>query len=718
MLDQLIQTLLRTENEAADDLLTQALRLGLEHEQRVALDVLLRRKTVRGLSGIIAVFDDLPKSLQETALRNIRLFNHALAECGRSDDTGHRLAAMRMIAVGRQGKLAYVLSENLHNPDPVLSNAATEALLTLAKWIATETLKLQNEGSGEERDAGTDGGEEDAGTRGRGDTEKEGDEEDAGTRGHGDTEKDGDEKATSHPASPRLRVPVSLSSPFPASPRPRVTLSLSSAPYGRLISERPEIEAAVARAMSMHRGTHGHDLLRAALLLADWPGSKTLGLLHTAKHSGQTAMVRRLQQPPDAEHVSAFLLGASQGQLRSHFGSIFSHIDQAAVLDAIVLKTHWLKDHQLQICLHQVTRGAWWGLSELNRELDRRGPEDAPAIAEWVANSGLHDVEQDERLQILLERIRRDMEDGSPASLSARLRLLRIAMRRRRGASVSLIKLFLTDSDERIMRMSAREIMRRKPADYENLLLKMMTSATPSVRRVIGRAIGGAGFDNFWQRFDKLDKSTRKQAGKAMLKLLPDAIQRLQRRALAGTPEQRVKSMQIVQELGIAGPMQETLIQLCTDSHPRVRSKAVTVLGETPNAPSDLLVERLMNDTDARVRANAVEVLEARGDPQFVPLLAQRAMAATGRERANAIKALHRMKVGPAGGQLLNMLKDDRAEHRISALWALRQIGWWQLLNEVGNLAKTDDNVRVRRYAVGVLKTVAELVREQKKAAG
>jgi HEAT repeat protein len=125
-----------------------------------------------------------------------------------------------------------------------------------------------------------------------------------------------------------------------------------------------------------------------------------------------------------------------------------------------------------------------------------------------------------------------------------------------------------------------------------------------------------------------------------------------------------------------------------------------------------------MNDTDARVRANAVEVLEARGDPQFVPLLAQRAMAATGRERANAIKALHRMKVGPAGGQLLNMLKDDRAEHRISALWALRQIGWWQLLNEVGNLAKTDDNVRVRRYAVGVLKTVAELVREQKKAAG
>jgi hypothetical protein len=64
------------------------------------------------------------------------------------------------------------------------------------------------------------------------------------------------------------------------------------------------------------------------------------------------------------------------------------------------------------------------------------------------------------------------------------------------------------------------------------------------------------------------------------------------------------------------------------------------------------------------------------------------------------------------------MLRDGRADHRISALWALRQIGWWQLLNEVGNLAKADESVRVRRYAVGVLKTVAGLLDEQKKAAG
>jgi HEAT repeat protein len=672
MLDQLMQTLLRTPNEAADDLLLQALRLGLENEQRFVLDALMRRKTVRGLSGIITLFDDLPESLQETVLENIRVFHHALTESGRSDDSGHRLGAMRLIALGRQGKLAYVLTENLHNPDPVLSKAATAALLNLAQWVATETKKLQ-EGVGRE-----------------GDGEKDGEQQSSGS--------------ASLSPSPRLPIPVSPSA--------------HSDSYERLMTERPEIEAAVARAIGLHRGGHAQDLLQAALLLADWPGSKTLGILHTAKHTGQTAMVRRLQQPPDSEHVAAFLLGASHGQLRSHFGSVFSHIEQVAVLNGFLRKTHWLKDHQLQLCVHQVTRGMWWGLSELTRDIDRRGSADAPAIAEWLAHSGLHDVEQDERLQILLERIRREADQSAPATRGARLKLLRIAMRRKRGASVSLIKSLLTDPDEQIMRMAAREIMRRKPADFENMLLKMMTSATPSVRRVIGRAIGQAGFDNFWNRFDRIDKATRKQAGKAMLKLLPDAIQRLQRRALAGSPDQRVKSLQIVQELGIADPMQDTLIQLCADPNPRVRSKAVTVLGEIPTAPSDLLVERLINDSDARVRANAVEVLEARGDPQFVHLLAQRAMAATGRERANAIKAMHRLKVGPAGSQLLNMLRDGRADHRISALWALRQIGWWQLLNEVGNLAKADESVRVRRYAVGVLKTVAGLLDEQKKAAG
>jgi len=38
----------------------------------------------------------------------------------------------------------------------------------------------------------------------------------------------------------------------------------------------------------------------------------------------------------------------------------------------------------------------------------------------------------------------------------------------------------------------------------------------------------------------------------------------------------------------------------------------------------------------------------------------------------NAIKALHHMRVGTASPALLSMLRDERPEHRISAMWALK----------------------------------------------
>ena len=197
-----------------------------------------------------------------------------------------------------------------------------------------------------------------------------------------------------------------------------------------------------------------------------------------------------------------------------------------------------------------------------------------------------------------------------------------------------------------------------------------------------------------------------------MLKILPDGVARLRRRLADGPVEQRIKAMQMAQELGVAEALRETLVQLSADANPRLRSKAVGVLGEVASVPAEVLVDRLVNDADARVRANTIEALEAKGDRQFVPVLARKARdAGTARERANAVKALHTMKVSTASGQLMLMLRDERPDHRISALWALRQIGWWQLLGEVGRLAKGDNNLKVRRYALAVFRGVAEMAK-------
>jgi HEAT repeat protein len=662
MHEQILQILVSSANEAADDVLLEGLRLGVEIEKSLMLDALLARKTTHGLGGVIENFDELPEKLQATVLRHIKILHHALRECGRSDRSEMRLAAMKLIALSRQGKLAYVLSENLHDPDEDLGKAAVEAMVGLARWLNGTVRQLQDMYR-----APNESGEQ---------TGKQ------------------PEQAAGENAEPSQRPPIDL-----------------DAAYKELMEQRVEIEVAVARALDVHRGKYIQEILRAAMLLCDWPGSKTLAILHTAKHGGQSPMVRKLQQPPTAECVDAFLLGATHGQLRLHFGTAFSNIKDAPVLDAMLRKTHWLKDHQLQLCMHQVTRGIWWQEVELLHDIERRGPEEAAQIGEWLAASGMHDIMQDERFSRLAEHARE--------SLPARLRLLRIAMKRKRGASVQYLRRMLTDPDERIMRMAAREIVRRKPADAENILLQLMTNAPESVRGVISRSVGQAGFENFWNRFDRLDKSTRKQAGKAMLKLLPDGATRLSRRLSSGPIEQRLKALQMTQELGLAEQLKDALATLASHPHAKVRSKAVSVLGNLENVSIDVLLDRVLNDTDSRVRANAIEVLETRPAVQFIPLLAERAKTGQhNRERANAIKALHRMKVGNVGPQLIAMLHDERPEHRISALWALKQMGWWKLLQEVGQLAKEDTNMRVRRYAVGVIKGVADMVNENQEKAG
>jgi hypothetical protein len=665
MADQLISALIGSANEAADDLLLQALRVGVDVEQAVALGALMARKTTHGLSGVIEAFPRLPAQLQSHVLKNLRVYYHAMRECGRSQKLEVRFAAMKLIALGRQGKLAYVLTENLHHPDQGVVKAACEALGALARWATTEARRLNRGLIAAAASAGVAAAKASV---------------DSAENASGDS----DALADNTPFDPQ-------------------------SVYAELMAQRPEIESAIARALEVHRSETGADLVRGALLLCDSPASKILAILSAPKHIGHSALFRRLQQAPSSELVPAFLVGAAHGPLRSVFSGVFGHIAETPALDALLRKTHWLKDHALATLMHQTTRATWLNDEELTRDVGRRTSAELPLIGEWISASGLADTAKDQRLEQLLRNAASD-----PA---ARLRLLRQAARRPRNESVGLIKSMLTDPDEQLARMAAREIIRRRPTDYENMLLQQMTNAAPSVRRVISRAMGQSGFDHYWNRFDKLDRPTRRQAGRAMLKLLPDAVTRLARRLSTGSVEQRVKAMQVAQELELSEQVKEQLFALANHTHPKVRSKAVMLLASLGTVMPDALLEKVLNDTDARVRANAIEVMEAAKRPQFFPLLATRARTGANRERANAIKALHKIKVGTASPALLEMLRDDRSEHKISALWVLRTIGLWKLVAEVGRLARFDPDARVKRYAMGVIKTIAQLVQKVSKSA-
>lgn len=654
-LQKLLSLLVTADNQAADDLLLEAMRIGNEHERAIALEALTKRANSHGLFGVLELFEQFSPKTQKLIIDKASTFYFVLSDAGRSESHAARLAAMKVIAAARLGKLSYVLSENLRDPDDTLSKAACDSLLDLSRWVNTESRLMHRFDHSPHDD---------------------------GLTLMGESKSPGDSTIVAAPT---------------------VGTDLSTA-YTQVMRERPEIESAVARALDWGKSKHIPDLLRAALLLCDHPQSRTLAILKTARHGGQASMVRKLQQPPSADHVEAFLLGASHGHLRTNFAAAFAQITGRDVLDALLRRTHWLRDHQLSTCMGHVERGVWWGEHDLPRDLEHRSVADAMRVADWIVTSGLHDTLQDQRLSQLI--------DHCHADAAARLHILRAASQRPKQTSVDLLKKMLDDTDERLVRIAAREIIRRRPPDFENMLLQRMTRSTPSVRRVISRAIGQIGFDGFWNRFERMDRLTRKQAGRAMLKLLTDAPTRISRYLTSGTTEQRVRGLQIVQELDLAQQFREQLVSLCSHPNARVRSKSVGLLVEVPAEATGEILERALSDTDGRVRANAIEVLEAKRSEEYVPMLTERARSTHNRERANAIKALHRMKVGNAAEQLTIMLKDPRVEHRISALWTLRHVGLWVLIGEVGRLAKADESLKVRRYAAAILKNVIDLLQQ------
>src|SRR5947207_7421149 len=143
MTSALLQALIATDNEAADDLLSQALAIGNDDEKHAALEALFERATVRGLSAVITSYHVLPDGLKLKVLENIKPLHPALRECGRSEDVHRRKSALKLIALGRQGKLAYVLSESLHDQNEERSKAAGGALVALARWGAMGSRRLQ-----------------------------------------------------------------------------------------------------------------------------------------------------------------------------------------------------------------------------------------------------------------------------------------------------------------------------------------------------------------------------------------------------------------------------------------------------------------------------------------------------------------------------------------------------------------------------------------------
>ena len=142
MLSRLVQALVDSKNEAADGVLLEALRAGNEAEKALALNALFRRATLKALVGLVEQYSDLPAALQTFVLGNVKQLHAALRECSKSSQQKVVLAAIKLISAGKQGKLTYILAEELHGTDDLIAKNAADAIVELAKWVSQLSRKL------------------------------------------------------------------------------------------------------------------------------------------------------------------------------------------------------------------------------------------------------------------------------------------------------------------------------------------------------------------------------------------------------------------------------------------------------------------------------------------------------------------------------------------------------------------------------------------------
>ena len=580
------------------------------------LEALLKRGTVRGLGGILALYERLPDSLQLAVLQNVKSLHQRLRESGRGDLTAQRLAAMKLIALGRQGKLAYVLSENLHGGDDALGRAAAEAMV----------------------DARPVGGDRDAGAA-------------TGERGDDLASPADDERTRGRPTTDRRlerRRVISLDRPCGAG-LPRA----DGAAAGDRGGGGPGDGCAPrkARAGAAAGGA-------AAVRLA---GQQDAG--DPARRPSTAGRARwsagcSSRRPASTSRRSCW--APATGELRSHFGVGFSHIDEVAGAGRAAAQDA-LAEGPPAAALHAPgDRGAWWGEAELASDIERRAAEDAARIGEWLAASGMHDVDAGRADGTASRCTRKDdlrcaaaaaADRGAAAARGRRSQLLQdLPDRPGRAAG--------PHGGPRDRPPPARRFREHAAAAHDR-----RAGVGPAGDQPGDRAGGVRAFLAAVRPPRQARPASRPAC--AMLKLLPDGA--AAPRAAAGRRAGRAAAQGDADGAGTrpgraaARPDRSALQPTPTRGSAARPSPASWATWD--RAGPSVLVERLLNDADARVRANTIEVLEARGDRR-VPADARPARPRAGhqpRARQRDQGAAHACGLISVGPLLMAMLRDDRA---------------------------------------------------------
>ncbi|MCD6405035.1 MAG: HEAT repeat domain-containing protein [Planctomycetes bacterium] len=205
-------------------------------------------------------------------------------------------------------------------------------------------------------------------------------------------------------------------------------------------------------------------------------------------------------------------------------------------------------------------------------------------------------------------------------------------------------------------------------------------------------------FRNFMNSFESLARSEKDAAlGEFEAKGL---LVREIKRALADPdPDITLRGIKVIEYRGCQAEVSGELSVLTRHPDRRVRSCAVRQLGKAGAYDALKALFGTLSDRDRRVLANTVEALEETGHKQILRLLVPLTKHPDNRVRANAAKAAWTLGDESGRDVLVEMLRSQKVDMRLSGLWGLRQIGVREEIEAVREIAKNDPEERVRNSA-------------------
>lgn len=198
---------------------------------------------------------------------------------------------------------------------------------------------------------------------------------------------------------------------------------------------------------------------------------------------------------------------------------------------------------------------------------------------------------------------------------------------------------------------------------------------------------------------------------------------RLHASAGEGSQAERIEAIRVARRLRLLDGWLDTLTEIIKstpdEASAHVAATAAAAIGDLPAGGAEVALSRAIGHPDPRVRANAIESIDRLsrrigGSPGMGRRLTEMKTATEHRTRANAIRALSRHDDGrhdltQTGDDLVEMLTDDRAPHRLAGVWLSERLlcgsrghseRWQGLARHVASLARDEADAHIKARAV------------------